>query len=52
MNLANAVFEAPETPGVLTWNWSTGVQDGVWTRTVQLLVESREVGILRDGVQN
>jgi hypothetical protein len=29
MILANAVIEAPQTPGVLTENWSSGVQDGV-----------------------
>jgi hypothetical protein len=29
MILANAAIAAPETPGVLTGNWLSGVQNGV-----------------------
>jgi hypothetical protein len=52
MILANAVIEAPETPGILMEDWPSGVQNGVWTCGVQFLVELGKVGILRDGVQN
>ena len=30
------VLEAPETPGALPGNWTSEVQNGVWTRFVQL----------------